>query len=147
MHNRRLPLAQVMLFRLQPPNEAQPLFLVGVEDVEERKRAAVLQRENETLQQQKLDSLRYKAVVDHTRTLVFEWRGTELNYLSHRTRSCWPATTTAAFPLRSGAKTACSLPATTRPWTPVFHGWPWASNPAKPLCACGDATASSSGAR
>lgn len=76
--------AQVMLFRLQPPNEAQPLFLVGVEDVEERKRAAVLQRENETLQQQKLDSLRYKAVVDHTRTLVFEWRGTELNYLSHR---------------------------------------------------------------
>lgn len=28
------------------------------------------------------DSLRYKAVVDHTRTLVFEWRGTELNYLS-----------------------------------------------------------------
>ena len=36
------------------------------------------------LRRQKLDALRYKAVVDHTRTLVFEWSGTDLTYLSHR---------------------------------------------------------------
>ncbi len=59
-------------------------YLVCVQDVDELKRAAILAHENEYLQQQKLDNLRYKAVVDHTRTLVFEWRNNELAYISHR---------------------------------------------------------------
>lgn len=60
------------------------VYLVCVQDVDDLKRAATIVRENELLQQQKLDNLRYKAVVDHTRTLVFEWRNNDLTYISPR---------------------------------------------------------------
>lgn len=40
--------------------------------------------ENALLQRQRLDNLRYKAVVDHTDTLVFEWRKHEPSYTSPR---------------------------------------------------------------
>ena len=46
-------------------------YIVCTEDVENHKFAANIAHENEILRRQKLDALRYKAVVDHTRTLVF----------------------------------------------------------------------------
>lgn len=60
------------------------MYLVCTEDLEQSQPADDISHENETLQRQKLDALRYKAVVDHTRTLVFEWSGKDLTYLSHR---------------------------------------------------------------
>ena len=39
---------------------------------------------NSEMLRQNLDNLRYKAVVDHTRTMVFEWQGKDLTYLSPR---------------------------------------------------------------
>ena len=59
------------------------MFLVCTEDLEQQI-PEDLCNESAALQQQKLDALRYKAVVDHTRTLVFEWSGKDLTYLSHR---------------------------------------------------------------
>ena len=60
------------------------MYLVCTEDLEQPQPTDDISHENETLQRQKLDALRYKAVVDHTRTLVFEWSGKDLTYLSHR---------------------------------------------------------------
>ena len=60
------------------------MFLVCSEDLEQPQIADDISHENEVLQRQKLDALRYKAVVDHTRTLVFEWSGKDLTYLSQR---------------------------------------------------------------
>ena len=57
-------------------------YLVCTEALDPPQSNDVLQQEN--LLQQKLDALRYKAVVDHTRTLVFEWSGKDLTYLSPR---------------------------------------------------------------
>ena len=59
-------------------------YIVCTEDVENQKLVANIAHENEILRRQKLDALRYKAVVDHTRTLVFEWSGTDLTFLSQR---------------------------------------------------------------
>ena len=60
------------------------MYLVCAEDLEQPQAADEISHENEVLQRQKLDALRYKAVVDHTRTLVFEWSGNDLTYLSQR---------------------------------------------------------------
>lgn len=60
------------------------MYLVCSEDLEQSQDTSDISHENQALQQQKLDALRYKAVVDHTRTLVFEWSGKDLTYLSHR---------------------------------------------------------------
>ena len=60
------------------------MYLVCTEDLEPTQPTDGSSHENEALQRQKLDALRYKAVVDHTRTLVFEWSGKDLTYLSHR---------------------------------------------------------------
>lgn len=59
-------------------------YLVCAEEIEQPQISDDINHENEALQRQKLDALRYKAVVDHTRTLVFEWIGNDLTYLSHR---------------------------------------------------------------
>ena len=60
------------------------MYLVCAEDLEQPQTTDDISHENEVLQRQKLDALRYKAVVDHTRTLVFEWSGKDLTYLSQR---------------------------------------------------------------
>ena len=66
-----------------PQYGGEQTYIVCTEDIENHKIAADIAHENEMLRQQKLDApLRYKAVVDHTRTLVFEWSGTDLTYLS-----------------------------------------------------------------
>lgn len=67
-----------------PQYGGEQTYIVCTEDIENHKIAADIAHENEMLRRQKLDVLRYKAVVDHTRTLVFEWSGTDLTYLSHR---------------------------------------------------------------
>ena len=63
---------------------SRQMYLVCTEDLEQPQTADAISHENEVLQRQKLDALRYKAVVDHTRTLVFEWSGKDLTYLSLR---------------------------------------------------------------
>lgn len=60
------------------------MYLVCTEDLEQPQIPEDIRHESEALQRQQLDALRYKAVVDHTRTLVFEWSGKDLTYLSHR---------------------------------------------------------------
>ena len=60
------------------------MYLVCAEDLEQLQAADEISHENAVLQRQKLDALRYKAVVDHTRTLVFEWSGNDLTYISRR---------------------------------------------------------------
>ena len=60
------------------------MYLACAEDMEQTQASDDISHENEALQRQKLDALRYKAVVDHTRTLVFEWIGNDLTYLSQR---------------------------------------------------------------
>ena len=59
-------------------------YLVCSENLDQPQATDDISHENEVLQRQKLDALRYKAVVDHTRTLVFEWSGKDLTYLSQR---------------------------------------------------------------
>lgn len=76
--------ARFTVFPLRRGHPGQALYMVCVQDIDEQKRAAGLARENELLQRQRLDNLRYKAVVDHTKTLVFEWRGREMAYASPR---------------------------------------------------------------
>lgn len=75
---------RVTAFPIRQPGMEHSVYLVCVQDVDDLKRAASIAQENDMLQRQKLDNLRYKAVVDHTRTLVFEWRDNELNYISPR---------------------------------------------------------------
>ncbi len=75
--------ARFTVFLLSGPLE-QPLLMVCVQDIDEQKNAGSIARENALLQRQRLDSLRYKAVVDHTNTLVFEWRKHEPTYTSPR---------------------------------------------------------------
>ena len=60
------------------------MYLMCSEDMDQTRITDDISHENEILQRQKLDALRYKAVVDHTRTLVFEWSGKDLTYLSQR---------------------------------------------------------------
>ena len=67
-----------------PEHGGAQTYIVCTEDIENHRIAAGIAHENERLRRQKLDALRYKAVVDHTRTLVFEWSGTDLTYLSQR---------------------------------------------------------------
>jgi len=69
---------------LPMPGVGGQAYLVCSENIEEHRRSADIAQENEQLRRQKLDALRYKAVVDHTRTLVFEWNGTTLTYLSQK---------------------------------------------------------------
>ncbi|MFT4301510.1 MAG: EAL domain-containing protein [Desulfovibrio sp.] len=75
---------RITAFPIRQPGMDHSVYLVCVQDVDDLKRAASIVQENDLLQRQKLDNLRYKAVVDHTRTLVFEWRDNELNYISPR---------------------------------------------------------------
>ena len=56
--------------------------MICVQDVDEQKRAVGLARENALLQRRRLDELRYKTVLDHTNTLVFEWRDNQPTYTS-----------------------------------------------------------------
>lgn len=65
-----------------PLRQSDNVYLVCVQDVDDLKRAASIVQENVLLQQQKLDNLRYRVVVDRTRTLVFEWRDNELSYIN-----------------------------------------------------------------
>lgn len=82
--NREYRWVRVTAFPIHQPGMDHGVYLVCVQDVDDLKRASSIIRENDLLQRQKLDNLRYKAVVDHTRTLVFEWRDNELSYISPR---------------------------------------------------------------
>ncbi|WP_374289079.1 putative bifunctional diguanylate cyclase/phosphodiesterase [Desulfovibrio desulfuricans] len=74
---------RILAFAALRHGEGQ-MYLVCTEDMQSRHGTGEIGHDNEHLVQQKLDALRYKAVVDHTRTLVFEWRGKDLTYLSPR---------------------------------------------------------------
>lgn len=75
--------ARFTVFPLSGPS-GKTLMMVCVQDIDEQKHAGSIARENALLQRQRLDNLRYKAVVDHTDTLVFEWRKHEPSYTSPR---------------------------------------------------------------
>lgn len=49
------------------------IWLVYVSDVDEKRGARELARENELLKQRKLDSQRYQIIVERTNTIVIEW--------------------------------------------------------------------------
>ena len=74
--------ARFTVFPLSDAGSGQSLHMVCVQDVDEQKRAAGLARENALLQRQRLDEMRYKTVLDHTNTLVFEWRARQPTYTS-----------------------------------------------------------------
>lgn len=74
--------ARFTVFPLVCAASGRPLHMICVQDVDEQKRAVGLARENALLQRRRLDELRYKTVLDHTNTLVFEWRGNQPTYTS-----------------------------------------------------------------
>lgn len=74
-----------ILFPLGSPDApaSQGKFLNFILDIHDRKQAEALQRKNEQMEQQRLNTRRYQAIMRQTDTLDFEWRiKTGQQYLS-----------------------------------------------------------------
>lgn len=76
--------ARLYVFALACSTLEQVRYMVCIRDIDEEKRAELIARENDMLQGRHHDNLRYKTVLDHTNTMVFEWHDTQATYTSPR---------------------------------------------------------------